>query len=459
MDWQQRMNNALEYLEANLDGHIDMNILAMKAWCSPYNFQRMFSFLTDTTLANYIRGRRLSLAACDLAHGNQKVIDVALKYGYESATSFARAFAGFHGITPSEAKNSKANLKLYPKLTFDLNINNKGIPYKGENFMNKTKKGRMILIDGMCGTGVSTVAQRLNRQFALHTLPHRWMHQEIAEHPIRDGEFTMGSTKTLEGMEINTQEMLKRWQTFVDRIRESGEIYIIENCFLLSICRYFSGSAYTVEQTLDYFSRLSEILTKADTFLVYLRSPDVKSSLENAFIINGQWWKDLILTPANEKYFHITEYNGDETIYETWNLHQEISDEVFKHYSGDKLMIDTPVNSWYNHPQKILSHIGLPYIDIPEIEILNPEKFCGKYSAIINGEKSELEIKYDSVNKTLYAVAFWDYMKLVPITQNSFEMESFPITLTFSNMNSEPVIFVTGEYDWKIVGNTLIKSI
>lgn len=455
MDWKQRMNNALEYLEANLDGHIDMNILAMKALTSPYNFQRMFSFLTDTTLANYIRGRRLSLAVHELINENQKVIDVALKFGYESPTSFARAFTQFHGITPREAKNSKANFKFYSKLTFD--FNNMGIPYKGENYMKKTKKGRMILIDGMCGTEPSTVAQKLNRQFALHTLPHRWMHQEIAEHPIRDGEFTMGSTKTLEGMEINTREMLKRWQNLVDMIVESGEIYIIENCFFLSVCRYFAESAYTVEQTLEYFYHLSEILTKADTLLVYLRSPNVKESLEHAFTICGKWWKDLILTPSGEKYFHINEYKGDETIYQTWDLHQEISDEVFTHYSGDKLMLDTPVGSWYDHPEKILSHIDLPYIDVPPIKIQSPEQFCGKYSVVIDGEKEIVQIMYDATHKTLYAVAFWDYMKLCPIAPNAFEIESLPIVFTFSNVENEKAIIVTGEYDWGIVGKTLNK--
>ena len=454
MDWRQRMNNALEYIEANLDGKIDMNIVAMKALCSPYNFQRMFSFLTDVTLANYIRGRRLSLAAQELAEAKSKIIDIALKYGYESATSFARAFTQFHGVTPSKAKNSKTDLTPYPKLNFD--IYNKGFSNEGGDIMTKNKKGRMILIDGMCGTGKSTAAQKLSRQFALHTLPHRWMHEEIAGHPIRDGEFTLGDTKTLEGMEINTMDMLKRWQTLTETAVESGETYIIEGCFILAICRYFAESAYTVEKTLEYFARVSEILAKADALYVYLRSPDVKASLEHLYPICGQWWKDLILTPG-EKYFHITEYKGDETIYETWDIYQEISDEVFKKYPGDKLMIEAPVGSWADHPRKILKHIGLPYIGVPSVKVQAPEKFCGRYGAVIDSEKYEIEVRYDAANDLLYAVGFWPYMKLVPIAPDVFEMESFPIVLSFAGAKNKKEIIVTGEYDWDIVGNTLVE--
>ena len=68
----------------------------------------------------------------------------------------------------------------------------------------------IILIDGMCGTGKSTTAQKLNHQFAYHSLPHRWMHEEIDGHPIREGEFEIGDLNTIEGMELNTENMFKR---------------------------------------------------------------------------------------------------------------------------------------------------------------------------------------------------------------------------------------------------------
>ena len=129
MEWIDKMNAALDYIEDNLTEKIDLNIVAQKACCSSYNFQRMFSFITDISLAEYIRRRRMSAAALELQTHDAKVIDVALKYGYEASVSFSRAFFKIHGITPKEAKNSGAQLKIYPRISFQITI-------KGEEPMN-----------------------------------------------------------------------------------------------------------------------------------------------------------------------------------------------------------------------------------------------------------------------------------------------------------------------------------
>lgn len=133
MDWLTKMNAAIDYIENNLTNDIDFNIVAMKACCSSYNFQRMFSFITDIPLAEYIRRRRLTQAALELQNTDIKVIDVAVKYGYDSSTSFARAFSLLHGLTPTEAKQSGAKLRAYPKISFQISIKGEsGMDYRIE---------------------------------------------------------------------------------------------------------------------------------------------------------------------------------------------------------------------------------------------------------------------------------------------------------------------------------------
>lgn len=111
MDWLVKMNSAIEYIEENLTEEIDLNLVAAKACCSSYNFQRMFSFITDIPLAEYIRRRKLTQAALDLQNTNLKIIEIAMKYGYDSGTSFARAFGSLHGLTPKEARQAGVKLK------------------------------------------------------------------------------------------------------------------------------------------------------------------------------------------------------------------------------------------------------------------------------------------------------------------------------------------------------------
>ena len=122
MDLLKNMNDAMKYIEENLTNEIDFKVVARLALCSEYHVKRMFSFLAGITLSEYIRRRRLSLAAFELINSNIKIIDVAIKYGYNSPDSFTRAFQNLHGVTPSEARNNGQQLKAYPQMTFQLSI-------------------------------------------------------------------------------------------------------------------------------------------------------------------------------------------------------------------------------------------------------------------------------------------------------------------------------------------------
>jgi len=122
VDTLENMNRALAYIEEHLAGEIDMAQVERLALCSEYHFRRMFSFLAGAPLSEYIRRRRLTLAALELAHGEARVIDLALKYNYSSPDAFTRAFADLHGVTPAEVRRGGRVVKAYPRLTFQLTV-------------------------------------------------------------------------------------------------------------------------------------------------------------------------------------------------------------------------------------------------------------------------------------------------------------------------------------------------
>lgn len=122
MEWITRLNQAVSYIEEHLAEEIDYGELAKIACCSTYHFQRMFAYLADAPLGEYIRRRRMSLAAAELLDGGAKIIDVALKYGYSSPTAFNRAFQSAHGIAPSLAKEGGVPLKSFPPISFNITI-------------------------------------------------------------------------------------------------------------------------------------------------------------------------------------------------------------------------------------------------------------------------------------------------------------------------------------------------
>lgn len=122
MDWLDHMNAAIDYIEERLDDEIDYNKAARIACCSLFHFQRMFSFVAGMGLSDYVRQRRMTLAAFDLLNGSEKIIDIAQKYGYQSPTAFTRAFINMHGIAPSLVKVHGVPLSSFPRITFHLSV-------------------------------------------------------------------------------------------------------------------------------------------------------------------------------------------------------------------------------------------------------------------------------------------------------------------------------------------------
>lgn len=114
--------NALAYIESHLTEKIEIREIAKQAYLSPFYFQRIFAALCGTSVAEYIRNRRLTLAGEELASSDAKVIDIAAKYGYESPDSFNRAFQRFHGISPSAAKKAGARLISYAPVKIKLKL-------------------------------------------------------------------------------------------------------------------------------------------------------------------------------------------------------------------------------------------------------------------------------------------------------------------------------------------------
>lgn len=121
MEWVDGLNRSIDYIESHLTEEVDYAALARLACCSAYHYQRMFAYLAGMPLGEYIRRRRMSLAAVDLMAG-EKVVDVACRYGYQSPTAFNRAFQAVHGLPPSAVREPGAAVKSYPPLRFTITV-------------------------------------------------------------------------------------------------------------------------------------------------------------------------------------------------------------------------------------------------------------------------------------------------------------------------------------------------
>ena len=162
MEWIERMNRAIAYLEEHLTENVDYEALGRMACCSAYHFQRMFGYMTEMSLGEYIRRRRMSRAAAELM-GGARVLDVALKYGYNSPTAFTRAFQQVMGIVPSQVREPGVQIRSFPPIAFRITVKG-GIPmeYRVE------KKEAIRLLSG----GSTAICHDLEKNFV--TIPALW---------------------------------------------------------------------------------------------------------------------------------------------------------------------------------------------------------------------------------------------------------------------------------------------
>jgi len=151
---------SLLYIEDNLQSDISVQDVARHIFVSNYYFQRMFSAITGINVGEYIRKRRLSLAAEELMINDSKVIDVALKYGYQTPESFARAFKKFHGVNPREIKTHEEEIKLFPRLEIIVSVKG-GIP------MEYTIKKRDAF-------KITMLIKKFNSESSMREIPKFW---------------------------------------------------------------------------------------------------------------------------------------------------------------------------------------------------------------------------------------------------------------------------------------------
>ncbi len=126
MNYINEIQKAIDYIEVNLDKDINFDIVAKEVGMSAYYFHRIFSAVIGVSPTTYIRNRRLTVAAQEISKNNENILDIALKYGFESHEAFSRAFKNFHGVVPKMAKTDGNEFKNFSRanLEFEVNTNN-----------------------------------------------------------------------------------------------------------------------------------------------------------------------------------------------------------------------------------------------------------------------------------------------------------------------------------------------
>lgn len=228
MEWIEQLNNAMNYLEEHLTDEIDYKQLGRIACCSSFHFQRMFTYMAGIPLSEYIRRRKMSLAAVDLQGKDMKIIDVAEKYGYHSPTAFNRAFQSIHGIAPSMVKNEGVSVKSFPPITFKITV--KGV--EEMNYRIETREAFRIV-------GVSVPLQKdIEQNFAV--IPPKW--QEVSTNGTLQRLIDMMDAQPMGVLGVSTCNDREPWRYYiaVSTSKEKGDLE--EYCVPAATWAIFPGT-------------------------------------------------------------------------------------------------------------------------------------------------------------------------------------------------------------------------
>ena len=201
MKWVEKLNQSMNYIEEHLTDEIDYEQLGRIACCSTYHYQRMFTYMAGITLAEYIRRRKMSLAAVDLQGGEARIIDIAEKYGYRSPTAFNRAFQSFHGIAPSSVKNEGTSVKSFSPIVFKITV-------KGATEMNyKIEKKEAFRIIGIS----APLDQEIENNFAV--VPQMW--QEASTNGTLQKLASMMDTPPMGLLGVSACNNEEQWKYYI----------------------------------------------------------------------------------------------------------------------------------------------------------------------------------------------------------------------------------------------------
>ena len=294
MDWIDGIKSSVDYIEEHLTDHIDYTEAASKCFLSVYHFQRVFSILFGFTVGEYIRNRRLTLAGAELATTDIKIIDAALKYGYESPDGFTKAFQKFHGILPSQVQKNEGRLASFSRLSFEFSL--KG----GKNMDYRIEKKPSMVLTGyrtkFTGAPYGKERKTQEEKLFISTRGKQWFLKGVSGN---DDAYCVISSISDDGYDFSYCHLLGEWErnnlynhavTGVDFVEELmfENITIPESTYVIfetkdiknTISEYFDILNQRVQTLTEWMPEMGFRLAEGPEIMVYHWMPRTERSVQ-----------------------------------------------------------------------------------------------------------------------------------------------------------------------------------
>jgi len=289
-------------------------------------------------------------------------------------------------------------------------------------------KTKLILVDGITGSGKSTTAHFIYRQMEKNGIKVRWFYEQEKKHPLHLDPKESEKQKDKSDADYSKRIMEKEpviWTDFVNMIKDDDIVYIVESFLFQDVLLLHIMNDVDRQTIKDYSRKLLDIVRCLNPVLIHLYQRDVDKSLRENWKRRGEdWTKWFIKSDENTLYCKNRNIKGENGAIQLWQEFTDFTVELFKEYDFRKLQIENSAQDWVQYRKHILAFLDLKFVE-EKLFDSSYSRYFGEYLG------PGYIFKVHEYNNRLCIDAFWPNLKLLPVSKNEFEMEGFPISVKF----------------------------
>jgi len=293
---------------------------------------------------------------------------------------------------------------------------------------------KLILIDGITGSGKSTTAQFLANQLKRNSIKVKWYHEEETAHPLEYEEDVEVFTSQAE-MDKFIRTIPNLWRKFAEEASRSDEIHIIESFLFQDTVRILFQNNLEESKILEFTQEIEEILKSLNPTLLYFYQ-----SIRRIWKRRGDAWKKWFVdSDIQTPYVKLSDVSGEAGVIKLWADYQDFTHQLFDRSQFNKLSMENSEGKWDDYRQQMLDFLELNLVnEIIDLSLEENKTYCGTYKE----EEGELSCTIKLLNGNMVCDLIWPDIRVLPVEtgeDNFFYLESFPVFLKF-NENEEGLI-------------------